>query len=182
MLMLLTLQRRVHQWDQRLFFRVSRWRTRRFGAGAFRLLSATGDGYWYGILALVITLSLQLSWQYFLTLALAFAIERPLYWVLKNSFKRDRPSAHALPVKALFNAHDRFSFPSGHTCAAFVFATVSALHFPDAAPLLWVWATAIGISRVAVGVHYPTDVVAGACLGTAIAEFTLFIIATYPLF
>ena len=61
------------------------------------------------------------------------------------------------------------SFPSGHAAMSFAAATVLARSVPrPVAPLLFVLAALIAWSRVYVGVHYPTDVLAGALLGTAI--------------
>lgn len=174
--MLLAFQQRLTQWDRQLYRRLSRWRTRPLFALFMRLMSASGDGYWYALTALVATFSLGLPWSYFYTLALAFAIERPVYWILKNSFRRDRPSGSWVTIDALLKAHDKFSFPSGHTCAAFLFAAISIFYFPALNIVLWLWACGVGISRVAIGVHYPTDVIAGACLGMALAELVLFIV------
>jgi undecaprenyl-diphosphatase len=61
---------------------------------------------------------------------------------------------------------DRFSFPSGHTMVAFSVGTVIALHFPLLAPALGVVALGIAVSRVVLGLHYLSDVVVGALLGT----------------
>lgn len=58
-----------------------------------------------------------------------------------------------------------YSFPSGHTTASFSIATVLALNIPAISPLTFFIATIIGISRIYLGVHYPTDVAAGIILG-----------------
>lgn len=171
--MLFMLQQRVTRWDRRLYQRLSECRRKPFYAVFIRTVSASGDGYWYIIGTLLATITLALPWTYFWTLALAFSIERPIYWLLKNSFRRTRPSGSWVTINALLKAHDKFSFPSGHTCAAFVFSSITHCFFPPLSVALWPWALAIGFSRVAVGVHYPTDVIAGACLGLAIAEVIL---------
>jgi undecaprenyl-diphosphatase len=68
---------------------------------------------------------------------------------------------------------DRFSFPSGHATAAFLFAGLAAVSFPVLAPFAYVWASLIALSRVVLGVHFPSDILAGALLGSAIAYFIL---------
>lgn len=66
------------------------------------------------------------------------------------------------------------SFPSGHTSMAFSTATSLCLQYPRwyvVAPSL-LWASAVGFSRMYLGVHYPSDVLVGACLGIATAWIT----------
>lgn len=58
-----------------------------------------------------------------------------------------------------------YSFPSGHTTASFSIATVLALNFPNVWLLTYLYAITIGISRIYLGVHYPSDVLAGITLG-----------------
>ena len=99
----------------------------------------------------------------------AFALELPLYLLLKNALKRQRPAG--LPV--FITPSDRYSLPSGHTAAAFLMATVLAASFPLWAPLLFVWAALVGASRLLLGVHYLSDLVAGALLGGGCALWAL---------
>ncbi|MEC8880451.1 MAG: phosphatase PAP2 family protein [Pseudomonadota bacterium] len=63
----------------------------------------------------------------------------------------------------------RFSFPSGHTAAAFVMATLLGIFYPVVATLALAFALLVGLSRVLLGVHYPSDIAAGALLGTSCA-------------
>ena len=90
------------------------------------------------------------------------------FMALKRRFRRTRPCD--LAPHPLFHVRppDAFSFPSGHTMNAFAIATVLALSFPSLAPALVLLAASIGVSRVVVGLHFPSDVWAGAALGTAI--------------
>jgi undecaprenyl-diphosphatase len=109
---------------------------------------------------------------------LAFFIERPLYFVLKNSFKRNRPAAALDNFVSVIIPSDKFSFPSGHTSAAFMMATLISYFSPSFTDislivLLYLWATAIGFSRVILGVHFPTDTLMGAVLGVSTALFSL---------
>ena len=105
----------------------------------------------------------------FATTALAFTIERPLYWLLKNTLQRRRPPEAIPTFTSVIAASDRFSFPSGHTAAAFVLAGNTCLHYGATGAPLFVWASAVGLSRVILGVHFPTDIIAGMVLGTSIA-------------
>src|SRR4051794_25616489 len=94
--------------------------------------------------------------------------------VVKPLARRGRPEAHAhlIPVGRRLALPASRSFPSGHTAAAFAFATAAGQALPAAGPPLRVLAVLVGYSRVHTGVHYPGDVVAGAVLGSVLAQAT----------
>jgi undecaprenyl-diphosphatase len=103
---------------------------------------------------------------------LALSAERVSYWVLKNSLRRKRP-AQALPgFRSHIIAADEFSFPSGHTSAAFLFATIMVLNFGVFFLPLYCWSASVAMSRIYLGVHFPTDTAMGALLGVSIAYST----------
>jgi membrane-associated phospholipid phosphatase len=102
--------------------------------------------------------------------AIAFAISSVSTYVLKNTIRRDRPFITHKDIVKLSNGGG-MSFPSGHTSAAFCIATSIALENRQwyiRAPVL-VWAGLVGYSRVHLGVHYPSDVLAGALVGAGSA-------------
>ncbi|MGA8364394.1 MAG: phosphatase PAP2 family protein [Solirubrobacteraceae bacterium] len=77
--------------------------------------------------------------------------------------RRRRPSSHRRPT--LIHTPRSTSFPSGHTATAVAFVTGASAELPLLAPLLVPLAGAVAYSRVHTGVHYPSDVVAGAAIG-----------------
>ncbi|PSW15122.1 phosphatase PAP2 family protein [Photobacterium sanctipauli] len=132
-----------------------------------RAVSHTGDGHLYVVFALLVWgLDSQQGGQVLKMGLLAFAIELPLYLLLKNSFKRDRPQSFPSFIKP----SDKYSLPSGHTAAAFVMASLITAFYPDTAWFIWPWAVAIGLSRVLLGVHYLSDIFVGALLGVMCFE------------
>lgn len=88
--------------------------------------------------------------------------------MVKRSVSRPRPS-RAGGWSALVAEPDRFSFPSGHSCAAMAVAFSYAQSFPAFAPFLLALAVMVGASRIFLGVHYPGDVVAGQLIAIATA-------------
>lgn len=89
---------------------------------------------------------------------------------LKSSLKRDRPFVKLDNVNTYNSKNlDKYSFPSGHATAAFTFATILSLRYPQKEVVIptYLWASLVSIGRVYNGVHYPSDVLAGAIIGTA---------------
>lgn len=92
--------------------------------------------------------------------------------ILKNLVARTRPYEVVPGLTSLIGVQDDFSFPSGHTGSSFAAAAVMYRGLPKkvGVPVL-VFAFMMGFSRLYVGVHYPSDVIGGALIGTAIALF-----------
>ena len=160
----------LNQVDTRMFLWCVNSRHQAVLARTARLVSRTGDGYLQIALPLALAITAgQAGANLLLCALLAFAIELPIYWLLKNSFQRRRPPEAIPSFHSVITASDRFSFPSGHTAAAALLATLVYLHFGGVAAPLMVWAALVGVSRVLLGVHFPTDILAGAVLGIAVA-------------
>jgi len=156
--------------DSRLFLTIFRNHRNSPLSKTARQISRSADGWLYCLLAPLIILFKPDQVNEFVLLAtIGFVIERLIYFVLKNSFKRRRPPRLLEGIESLIIAADEFSLPSGHTSAAFFFVTflcagISLVFLP-----LYLWAIAVGFSRVILGVHFPGDIVAGAAIGSMLA-------------
>jgi undecaprenyl-diphosphatase len=140
-------------------------------------ISHTGNGYYYpAVPALLLLVDSQKAWTFFLAGLFAFAIELPLYKLLKNGIKRNRPCEVLSGVQGRISPSDRFSFPSGHTAAAFVMATLLSYFLPILSMPLFSWALLVRFSRIYLGVHYPTDILAGLVIGLLSALSALIIV------
>jgi undecaprenyl-diphosphatase len=92
-----------------------------------------------------------------------------LYKLVKRCAGRPRPCARIGIVRRCAEPLDEFSFPSGHTLHAVVFSAIALAYFPVLAFALVPFTVLTAISRVALGLHYPSDVVAGAAIGAGVA-------------
>ncbi|UTA48472.1 phosphatase PAP2 family protein [Simiduia sp. 21SJ11W-1] len=130
-----------------------------------RLVSRLADGPGYLAAGILLALFEPVAGPHFLALGLCcYALEIPIYVLLKKLFKRARPFRR-LNCWHLLVPADEFSFPSGHTAAAAVFASLLGMFYVDSVWLMVAFVALVGAARVVMGVHYPGDILAGAALG-----------------
>ncbi len=156
----------IHQVDLSAFTWFVRHKHRDTIVKVARIVSLSADGPLYVAAGALLLLTRQ--WEIALLLALGFLIERVCYKIFKGFFKRNRPPEAIPGFKSVVEPSDKFSFPSGHTSAAFLVACTFTYFFPIAGMLLFPWALCVGTARVVLGVHFPTDVLAGAIMGSGI--------------
>ena len=108
-----------------------------------------------------------------INISLAVIANTGATYILKRAVNRDRPAV-TYPFLNPLETKTRYSFPSGHTSNAFCTATSLSLNFRKwyiIAPS-YLWACSVAYSRMHIGVHYPSDVFAGAVLGAGSAWIT----------
>lgn len=152
----------------------SRSGQRRWIRYPFALVSRLGDGvFWYSLMAalpLVYGLNgLQASLHMLATGGIALL----LYKSLKGVTRRSRPCHHASDITALVPPLDQYSFPSGHTLHAVVFSSIAIYYFPVLAWILVPFTVLIALSRIILGLHYPSDVLMATLIGLGLAYASL---------
>ncbi|MGD9388618.1 MAG: phosphatase PAP2 family protein [Gammaproteobacteria bacterium] len=165
---------RLEDAEVRLCLRANRSCDRRIILWLFAAVSRLGDGvFWYGLMLALPFWYGKAGLAVAMQLAGVGLIGLMLYRVLKQRLVRERPCALHPRIRAGARALDRYSFPSGHTLHAVAFTLVATSAFPELAWLLVPFAVLVALSRVILGLHYPSDVAAGALLGALLAQTVL---------
>lgn len=143
----------------------------------FRAISRLGDGvFWYALMLALPLLYGAAGRQAALQMVVTGVIGVALYKGLKRTLVRERPFLSDDRIELGTAPLDRYSFPSGHTLHAVSFTILAGAYFPELTLLLAPFAVLVAASRVILGLHYPTDVLAGALLGTLLSTLSLYFV------
>ncbi len=172
----------IERRDHRVMRRMNRWRAPRWIR--YWMIAATrmGDGWlWYG---LGIMLLLYGGPQRFAAIGAAGAAGVGgvfVFKVLKRLSHRPRPCQLEPHCWSMVLPPDKFSFPSGHTMSAFSIALVVSYSYPSLEGTLFFLAFSIAVSRVVLGMHFLSDVLAGIVLGVALGCAAITAFASFGL-
>lgn len=92
-----------------------------------------------------------------------------IYRIMKRWIARPRPYRTRSAIRECTPALDEFSLPSGHTLHAVANSIILTAYYPRLAFVVWPFTLLVAVSRVVLGLHYPSDVLVGAVIGTATA-------------
>lgn len=166
--------RRLLEWDAEWCRRCSRLQRREPLTALLRTVSRLGNGvFWYALIAVLPLVYGMPGLRASLHMLLVGGACLLVYRWLKRRTARPRPAGVVKGVWPAADILDEFSFPSGHTLHAVGFTLVALAHFPHLAALLIPFSLLVALSRPALGLHYPSDVLAGALLGAGIAGGSL---------
>jgi len=160
--------------EYRLCRELNRGAGQRWIRALFQVASRLGDGIvWYILIGALPLIYGRTAIRTSLVMAVTGLIGLLVYRFLKTQLLRERPFIRHPGITLAMPPLDRYSFPSGHTLHAVSFTCIALARFPE---LTWVLLPLTGLiaaSRIVLGLHYPTDVVAGGAIGATLALLAL---------
>ena len=161
---------RLQHWDEQVCLSLNRGVHVRPMLQFFRAVSWLGNGtFWYALMLAMLLLEADRAMLPVMHMVLAGLACTFVYKLLKRGTLRPRPFQRHRQIAAGALPLDQFSFPSGHTLHAVAFTLVASAYYPGLAAIAVPFTLFVAASRVVLGLHYPSDVLAGAALGALIA-------------
>lgn len=140
----------------------------------FALASRLGDGaFWYVLMLALVLYDGIAGLAASAHMAATGVVALSLYKLLKRCTRRPRPFSADRRIRAWVAPLDEFSFPSGHTLHAVAFTVVALAYYPTLAWLLLPFTASVAASRVVLGLHYPSDVLAAIAIGVLLSSLSL---------
>lgn len=168
---------RMHRWDSSLCVALSHTSQYRLIRDFFRVISRLGDGvFWYALMVGILIIEGTEGIFPVMHMLLAGLVGTVLYKWLKGKTLRPRPYEVHQDVWLTGKPLDKFSFPSGHTLHAVIFCLVALSYYPELAVIIIPFTVMVGLSRIVLGLHYPSDVLAGALIGSIIAGLSYLLV------
>ena len=162
--------RAIAGWDEVWCLRFNHAASVSWVCALFRAASRLGDGvFWYALMVGLLVADGAAALPAVAHMAVIGALGVLAYKWLKARTSRPRPYQVKTAIRRGADPLDNFSFPSGHTLHAASFAILAMAYYPATAWLVLPFAALVATSRLVLGLHYPTDVLAGAAIGSVLA-------------
>lgn len=177
-----TLLAHIQNRDHRVMRRVNRWKAPRWIR--YWMIAATriGDGWlWYSLAGMLLLFGGPSRFAAVCAAGSAAIAGVFVFKALKKISARKRPCHLEPHCWSRVLPPDQFSFPSGHTMTAFAIALVLSYYYPGLEGALYFLASSIAVSRVVLGMHFLSDVLAGAVLGSGLGLASIVVFASYSL-
>jgi undecaprenyl-diphosphatase len=164
----------IERRDHRVMRRMNRWRAPRWFRFWMIMSTRLGDGWlWYGLGAMLLAFGGPQRLPAVGAAGSAALVGILIFKALKHLSHRRRPCQFEPHCWSKVLPPDKFSFPSGHTMTAFSIALVLSYFYPAMEGTLFFLALSIGFSRIVLGIHFLSDVLAGMVLGSALGLFAI---------
>jgi undecaprenyl-diphosphatase len=168
----------LSQGDHRLMRRVNRWTPPRWMRLWMVAATRGGDGWlWYAMGVMIAVLGGPQRFEALLAAGISVAVGIAMFIKLKRVCGRKRPCALEPHCWSELLPPDQFSFPSGHTITAFAVAVSLSFFYPALLAGLLFCAASVAASRILLGMHFLSDVLAGAALGSLLGYTAAMLIA-----
>ena len=149
---------------------VNGWRAPRWVQVWMLAATRAGDGWlWWGIGTIVLIFGGPLRFRAIAAAVLAAGVGILLFRQVKKATGRKRPGTYGPHCWADLLPPDQFSFPSGHTITAFAVSVSLSIFYPSVAVGLLFCALSVAASRIVLGMHFLSDVLAGSAIGILLA-------------
>jgi len=146
----------------------------------FAAISRLGNGaFWYTLLAALPLAYGPSAVPPTVHMVLVGLVGVAVYKAIKHRLMRERPYVSWPAIRCRTPPLDRYSFPSGHTLHATAFSVLTLFHFPELGWLVVPFALLVATSRVMLGLHYPSDVAAGAAIGGGLASAGIYLLDAF---
>lgn len=146
----------------------------------FKAISRLGNGvFWYSMILVLPVVYGQSAILVSIQLTVSGLINLAIYKRLKHRLTRNRPYIKHQSIRLQATPLDEYSFPSGHTLHAVAFTWITCVYYPQLGWLLIPLTCLIALSRVILGLHYPSDVIAGAVLGVSMSVLSFQIVSIF---
>ena len=166
---------RIQVWDERVCVSFNRMIHVRMLLAIFRTVSWLGNGvFWYALMLAMLLADSVKALAPVLHMSLVGLACALTYKLLKRGTHRPRPFQVHQHIAAGAQPLDQFSFPSGHTLHAVAFTLIACAYYPQLSAVTVPFTLLVAASRVVLGLHYPSDVLAGGVIGALIAVFFSF--------
>jgi undecaprenyl-diphosphatase len=141
-----------------------------------RLLAAVsriGDGWlWYAIIVCLPWAGGPVGTSASVRMIGVGIVDLVVYRIVKRWIARPRPFRTCPGIRECARSLDEFSFPSGHTLHSVAFSLILTVYYPMFALFVWPFTVMVAVSRIILGLHYPSDVIVGGLIGAVIAAIS----------
>lgn len=166
---------KFQEWDIKNFYKINDTKYRCSTLNSFMLAMTQIGEAWLPIITILLFYQYgNLNVFVIQKVLWSFAISGLIAQAIKHLFDRDRPCVVLADAKVVGPAPGSQSFPSGHTTSAFAICTIFSLILPELTIPMLILAALCGVSRIYLGVHWPSDVIAGMIIGIATSLIVYF--------